>query len=82
MPQPCIAVGSVAVVLHCGVPLHQTVLGQTSVAAPCNATCINDTSYHAGAQHSHGQVICSIDCAMPPYTSQKTAQGWSHTLQP
>ncbi len=73
MSQACIAVASVAVVLQYGVPLQQTVMGQTFAIAPCNATCIKNTAYHAGAQHSHGQVICSIDCAMPSYTSQRIA---------
>ena len=79
MTQPCIAVAVFAAMLHCGNSLQQTVMGQAFAIAPCNATCIKDTAYHG-----HGQVICSIDCAMPPHTSQRAVQGFgcSYTLQP
>ncbi len=49
MTQPCIAIAVVAVMLHCGVPLQQTVMSQTFAVVPCNARCIKDTAYHAGA---------------------------------
>ncbi len=79
MTQPCIAVAVVVVMLLCKVSLQQTVMGQAFAVAPCNATCTKDTAYQG-----HGQVICSIHCAMQPHAAQRALQGCgcSYTLEP